>query len=278
MPSNRGYRDCSTTSYHDNQDRQHPKDMRVIITGSEGFIGKALSRRVAAHAQVVGIDRKTGGDAANIGTLLSGGGVDVVFHLAAETSVFNGRLYDIERENIRAFMAVAMACEAHGVKLVYASSSTANGPNTTSMYGMSKRFDEQFAAAYCPEATGVRLHNVYGPRPREGTLLYNLLEGKPCTIYNQGRNVRHFTFVGDAVEGLLYAAASSRRLVNVRNPAASSVRAFCGEVARHRPVELRYTDEVRPLDNREQTVDERIFSVPLHYRDIGEGLSLTFGE
>lgn len=164
------------------------------------------------------------------------------------------------------------------MKLVYASSSTANGPNTTSMYGMSKRFDEQFAAAYCPEATGVRLHNVYGPRPREGTLLYNLLEGKPCTIYNQGRNVRHFTFVGDAVEGLLYAAASSRRLVNVRNPAGNTVREFCDEVAKYKHLRLDYTDELRPLDNREQTVDERIFSVPLPYRNIEQGLSQVFSE
>ena len=59
----------------------------------------------------------------------------------------------------------------------------------------------------------------------QGTLLYNLLHG-PCTIYNQGRNVRRFTFVGDAVEGLLYAATCSRRLVNVRNPEALTVREF----------------------------------------------------
>jgi nucleoside-diphosphate-sugar epimerase len=38
------------------------------------------------------------------------------------------------------------------------------------MYGMSKRFNEQFAKAYCPSATGVRLHNVYGREPRQGTL------------------------------------------------------------------------------------------------------------
>lgn len=207
----------------------------------------------------------------------SQGDIDAVFHLAAETSVFNDRLDDIERENIHAFMAVATACHRHGVKLVYASSSTANACNTTSMYGMSKRFNEQFAKAYCPSATGVRLHNVYGREPRQGTLLYNLLHG-PCTIYNGGRNVRHFTYIGDAAEALIYAYGCNRQLVNVRNPTSNTVREFCDEVAKYRDLNLDYTDELRPLDNFAQSVDEGIYCVPLHYRDIRQGLALTLSE
>ena len=141
--------------------------MRAIVTGSEGFIGKALCRRLEPQCDVVHIDTKIGGDAARIEHLLADGGIDVVFHLAAETSVFNDRFDDIERENVHAFMVVATACRRYGVKLVYASSSTANACNTTSMYGMTKHFNEQFAKAYCPRATGVRLHNVYGPAPRK---------------------------------------------------------------------------------------------------------------
>ena len=251
--------------------------MRAIVTGSEGFIGKVLCRRLAPHFEVVRIDTKIGGDAARIEPLLADGGIDVVFHLAAETSVFNDRLDDIERENIHAFMAVATACHRHGVKLVYASSSTANACNTTSMYGMSKRFNEQFAKAYCPSATGVRLHNVYGREPRQGTLLYNLLHG-PCTIYNGGRNVRHFTYIGDAAEALIYAYGCNRQLVNVRNPKSNTVREFCDEVAKYRDLNLDYTDELRPLDNFAQSVDEGIYCVPLHYRDIGQGLALTFAK
>ena len=229
---------------------------KAIITGSEGFIGKFLCARLNGLFDVIRIDTKTGGDAVRIEPLLAQGDIDAVFHLAAETSVFNDRLDDIERENIHAFIAVATACHRHGVKLVYASSSTANACNTTSMYGMSKRFNEQFAKAYCPSATGVRLHNVYGREPRQGTLLYNLLHG-PCTIYNGGRNVRHFTYIGDAAE---------------------AVREFCDEVAKYRDLNLDYTDELRPLDNFAQSVDEGIYCVPLHYRDIRQGLALTLSE
>lgn len=210
--------------------------------------------------------------------MLAHGGIDAVFHLAAETSVFNDRLDDIERENVHAFMVVATACRRYGVKLVYASSSTANACNTTSMYGMTKHFNEQFAKAYCPRATGVRLHNVYGPDPREGTLLYNLLNQETCTIYNGGRNVRHFTYIGDAVEALIYAYGCNRQLVNVRNPKSNTVREFCDEVAKYRDLSLDYTDELRPLDNFAQSVDEGIYCVPLHYRDIRQGLALTLSE
>lgn len=251
--------------------------MKAIITGSEGFIGKFLCTRLNGLFDVIRIDTKTGGDAVRIEPLLAQGDIDAVFHLAAETSVFNDRLDDIERENIHAFIAVATACHRHGVKLVYASSSTANACNTTSMYGMSKRFNEQFAKAYCPSATGVRLHNVYGREPRQGTLLYNLLHG-PCTIYNGGRNVRHFTYIGDAAEALIYAYGSNRQLVNVRNPDSNTVREFCEEVAKYRDLKLDYTDELRPLDNFAQSVDEGIYSVPLHYRDIRQGLALTLSE
>lgn len=251
--------------------------MKAIITGSEGFIGKFLCTRLNGLFDVIRIDTKTGGDAVRIEPLLAQGDIDAVFHLAAETSVFNDRLDDIERENIHAFMAVATACHRHGVKLVYASSSTANACNTTSMYGMSKRFNEQFAKAYCPSATGVRLHNVYGREPRQGTLLYNLLHG-PCTIYNGGRNVRHFTYIGDVAEALIYAYGCDRQLVNVRNPESNTVREFCEEVAKYRDLNLDYTDELRPLDNFAQSVDEGIYCVPLHYRDIGQGLALTFAK
>jgi len=123
----------------------------------------------------------------------------------------------------------------------------------------------------------VRLHNVDGREPRQGTLLYNLLHG-PCTIYNGGRNVRHFTYIGDAAEALLYAYGCNRQLVNVRNPQSNTVREFCDEVAKYRDLNLSYTDGLRPLDNFAQSVDEGIYSVPLHYRDIRQGLASTFAK
>lgn len=250
--------------------------MKVIVTGSEGFIGKQLCRRLESFSQVVRIDRENGDDAADIERFMTED-IDVVFHLAAETSVFNNRLDVIERENVRAFMKVALACHRHDVKLVYASSSTANPCNTTSMYGMTKHFNEQFAMAYCPKSVGVRLHNVYGPEPRKGTLLYNILNG-PCTIYNGGRNMRHFTFISDALDGFVKSIGEERQLVNIRNPERNTVREFCEEVAKYERLDLHYAYRARPRDNFEQSVDENIFSLPLHYKTIRQGIASLFDE
>ena len=87
---------------------------KAIITGSEGFIGKFLCARLNGLFDVIRIDTKTGGDAVRIEPLLAQGDIDAVFHLAAETSVFNDRLEDIERENVHAFMKVATAMLEQG--------------------------------------------------------------------------------------------------------------------------------------------------------------------
>ena len=147
--------------------------MKVIITGGEGFIGMALAAALSRRGvDVVSIDRKSGREADSIDDELSNGDVSCVYHLAAQTSVFNGDKQQIMHDNIGTFVTVCDSCRRHGTKLVYASSSTANPVNTTSMYGISKHFDEEYARCYYPRATGVRLHNVYGPRPRQGTLLW----------------------------------------------------------------------------------------------------------
>lgn len=90
--------------------------------------------------------------------------------------------------------------------------------------------------------------------------------------------MRHFTYIGDAVEALIYAYACNRQLVNAVNPVGNTVREFCDEVAKYKHLKLEYTDELRPLDNFEQSVNEAIFTVPLPYRNIEQGLSQVFSE
>lgn len=154
---------------------------KMIVTGSEGFIGKALCRELVKRGvEVIGLDRKCGTEATEVCELLKNRGIDCVFHLAAQTSVFNGNLEQIRKDNIDTFMRVVDACNLYRVKLVYASSSTANPVNTTSMYGISKYFDEQYASIYCKTATGCRLHNVYSPNHVKELFSGSCLMRKRC--------------------------------------------------------------------------------------------------
>ncbi len=198
--------------------------MKVIITGGEGFIGKALTVALIKRGiQVSSIDRKNGIEAGEYFANSDLHGLDYVYHLAAQTSVFNQNKTDIIRDNIEVFKTVCDACRRAGVKLVYASSSTAAQGNTTSLYGISKRFDEEYASCYNPNATGIRFHNVYGPHPRQGTLLWYLIHDNQGSLVNGRRNVRHFTYIDDVVEGLIYSCDCNLSLINIANPEETSI-------------------------------------------------------
>lgn len=251
--------------------------MKMIVTGSAGFIGKALCQKLRNRAvEVIEIDRMAGQEASAIGEYFKDGDVMCVFHLAAQTSVFNDDLTQIRKDNIDTFMIVADVCEQYHVKLVYASSSTANPCNTTSMYGISKCFDEQYASIYCKNATGVRLHNVYGPNPRKRTLLWYLLNMGKVELYNYGQNIRCFTYIDDVLEGLIYAVSCNKPLINIANIQPVPIEYFANLVKRYKNVDIELVAGKRDFDNPEQTVDRSVFLVPLSYTSVEEGIRKVF--
>lgn len=252
--------------------------MKVIITGGEGFIGKALASALTKRGvKVISIDRKTGIEAKDFfDTVPNLNEADCVYHLAAQTSVFNDQHGLICQDNIETFISVCDACKRANVKLVYASSSTANPLNMTSLYGISKQFNEQYARCYYPSATGVRLHNVYGPNPRQGTLLWHLLNDNPVRLVNGGRNVRHFTYIDDVIEGLIYAWGCNYQLVNVANHEKTSIYDFALAVQGYNNAEISLLTEKRDFDKTAQSIDEHIYTVPLSYTPVHEGIRRVF--
>ena len=70
-----------------------------------------------------------------------------------------------------------------------------------------------FRAAYGIRAAALRYANVYGPRQdphgEAGVVAIfagRLLDGKPCTIYGDGKQTRDYVFVGDVARANLLAA------------------------------------------------------------------------
>ena len=258
---------------------------KMIVTGSDGFIGRALVERLRVLGfDVIGIDRKSGHDIREVSGLLRSGGITTVFHLAAQTSVFNTNYEQICQDNLDAFYYVCDNCKIYDVKLVYASSSTAEPRNTTSMYGLTKNFAERYAGIYNREATGVRLHNVYGPNPRQGTLLHTLLSQDNVTLYNKGANVRCFTYIGDIVSGLILASLSGEPLLNCVNDEPMTILDFARKVqhlqSKHgmRSAKLWISPDLREHDNPEQVVNHDIPIIELDYKTVDEGLELCFDE
>ncbi|HNQ35182.1 MAG TPA: GDP-mannose 4,6-dehydratase [bacterium] len=160
------------------------------------------------------------------------GEADAVFHLAAAVGVRTVIEQPLQslRTNVEGTCNLLEACAAARRKIVLASTSEVYGKNenvpfaeendivlgaTTIRrwaYACSKALDEFFALAYAAEAglpvIIVRLFNTIGPRQtgRYGMVVPRFvrqaLEGRPITIYGDGRQSRCFTCVSDVIEAL----------------------------------------------------------------------------
>jgi len=160
-------------------------------------------------------------------------GCDVIFHLAAAVGVkliVESPVRTIET-NVRGTEVVLAAVSRESKPLLIASTSEVYGLSeqvpfredgnlvlgaTTKgrwSYACSKAIDEFLALAYHREkkvpVVITRLFNTVGPRQigRYGmvvpTLVSQALDGKPLTVYGDGRQTRCFGFVGDVVKSML---------------------------------------------------------------------------
>jgi len=161
-------------------------------------------------------------------------GVDTVFHLAGQPGVrlsFGQGFGAYVRHNITAtqrLLEASSTCELDA--FVYASSSSVYGNAATwptsetaprepiSPYGMTKAATEDLATVYHRvagvPAIGLRYFTVYGPRQRPdmafSRFIDRALAGRPLAILGDGRQLRDFTYVDDAVAATLAAARHGR--------------------------------------------------------------------
>ncbi|MCG7345455.1 NAD-dependent epimerase [Sporosarcina sp. ACRSL] len=228
--------------------------MKVLITGSSGFIGFHLSKKLLSMGyEVIGFDdmndyyettlkearleklkpykrftfyRADLVDRKKVESVFQENQIDIVVNLAAQAGV----RYSLENpyvyidSNIVGFINVLEMCRQHHVKqLIYASSSSVYGANTTlpfsvhdtvdhplSLYAATKKANELMAHTYSSlynlPTTGLRFFTVYGPWGRPDMALFkftkNIIEGQPIDIFNNGKMMRDFTYVDDIVESI----------------------------------------------------------------------------
>jgi dTDP-glucose 4,6-dehydratase len=103
------------------------------------------------------------------------------------------------------------------------------------VYDEAKRFAEAMTMAYHRyhgvDTRIARIFNTYGPRmrPHDGRVVSNFLiqalQGRPLTVYGDGRQTRSFCFVSDLVDGLFRLLLSAEvEPVNLGNPAERTIR------------------------------------------------------
>jgi UDP-glucuronate 4-epimerase len=273
----------------------------VLVTGAAGFIGYHLAARLlAAGHRVHGLDNLNGYydpklkrdrllqlqqsphfhfhqlELANreaIAKLFADHFFDRVVHLAAQAGV----RYSLENPhayvdaNVVGTLNILEGCRQSGVPhLVYASSSSVYGANTSqpfsvqqnvdhplSLYAATKKANELMAHTYshlyCLPTTGLRFFTVYGPWGRPDMALYKFVEAiyqdRAIDVYNHGRMKRDFTYVDDiviAVERVMdhIPQANPHWDGSLTNPSSSAAPYRVFNIGNHQPTELAYFIEI----------------------------------
>jgi len=164
---------------------------------------------------------------ADLPTLLDG--VTHVFHLAAQAGVRKSWGKDFTTytvNNVEATQILLEACVGRSIeRFVYASSSSVYGdavaipmredalPQPLSPYGVTKLAAEHlcmlYHANYAVPACAMRYFTVYGPRQRPDMAFHRFIKAalreEPISLYGDGAQTRHFTFVADAAAATIAA-------------------------------------------------------------------------
>ena len=231
--------------------------MTILVTGAAGFIGYHLAHRLMARGErVVGIDSLNDyydpalkqsrlsalrgshgnafafeqidfGDQQALEAFAGRHEFDRIVHLGAQAgvgySLVNPQAY--ARSNLLGQVNMLELARARGVRhLVYASSSSVYGGNTSlpfrvedrvdnpvSIYAATKKADELMGESYAHlfriPMTGLRFFTVYGPSCRPDMAMWifakALFKGTPLRVNNNGDMRRDFTFIDDIVRGIV---------------------------------------------------------------------------
>ena len=190
--------------------------MKILITGTNGFIGKNLSNELNGKHDILEINEDIF-DLKNwyneIYFRLNIFEPDVVFHVGACSDTLETDVNYMMTRNFEFTRRVAEWCKLQDKKIIYSSSAANYGTNNeypSNLYGWSKYAAEQYVTM-CG-GIALRYFNVYGPleahKGRMASVAYQMLEkqkeGQEIKIF-PNKPQRDFVYVKDVINANLFA-------------------------------------------------------------------------
>jgi UDP-glucuronate 4-epimerase len=203
----------------------------VLVTGSKGFLGSAVSKRlIQIGYNVCGVDKDIL-DVRDRNAFLSvclNFKPSVIFHLAGLTGMPQSVLApdDYFSANVDTTISVLEACrKISGMRIVYASSSAVYGAHelpareTAHMsppenpYAATKQISENLIRMYSKlygfPSVVLRVFSAFGPGQKEYTALYKFVDAivheTPLILFDNGLMKRNYVYVDNCIDGMILA-------------------------------------------------------------------------
>lgn len=225
---------------------------KILVTGGGGFIAASLIKLLCAtDCHIMRLLRSPSADwpesgLAHIENLIGDvrdpalwqslpDGMDVIFHLAAQTSTYEANRNpraDLD-SNVLPMLLMLQACRERAVSPTVICASTVtiyglpdrlpvdeNRPDAPiTVYDLHKQMAENYLKYHARigtvRGTSLRLANVYGPGPCSSRadrgvlnqMVGRALRGEALTVYGRGEQLRDYVHVEDVAKAFLMAAA-----------------------------------------------------------------------
>ena len=178
--------------------------MKVIITGSSGYVGTATKELLTINGySVVQFDKKNGKDTRNIFKLfyVSLKKPKAIIHLSAKKSIpesmKNPMSYYLN--NTLSTLFVAITSRIFGVPVVFASSAAVYNPYNP--YAKSKLLEEKILKTVCKKVVILRYFNIVGKsdgiRDKEGTNIFSIINKNTKIKVNSIGSTRDYVHILD---------------------------------------------------------------------------------
>lgn len=178
--------------------------MRVVLTGSFGYVGTATKKLLKDLGyEVIEFDKKNKRDSRNIIKLFYFlcKKPKAIIHLSAKKSIAESikspMLYYLN--NTLSTLSVAVASRIFRVPVVFASSAAVYNPYNP--YSKSKLVEEKILKSFCKKVVILRYFNIVGKsegiRDEEGTNIFSIINKNPKIKINSVGSTRDYVHILD---------------------------------------------------------------------------------